>query len=1274
MLYVIYKLTKSHVASIVATTFYIFNPVVVERMQHILLLLSYALLPLFFYLTFKIFHDISREKKIKLRSIIFIPILWTLMSTSPHWIVFCVGIIFYIFIMILILLLKRIKIRKYVIKSVTVFSPIAIIYAGLSSFWLIPYIFQISSKFIQPPYTFTEEVVALLSRNAHLMNAIRLDNHWWPGGLFSPPIPMILCDVITFAVPILACLSLLLASKKNKPIILLTLILAVILIFLSKGVNTPMGWVYTTLCFKIPLISSVGWLFRDPHKWTFLLSFCYSLLIGFLILEVYNRFNIKNTLMVKNKKTFHNICVTFCLVTLLLIIPVINGYPLLTGDLNGKLKPQAVPDEYIQLDQWLGEQDTTFKIAMYPCPPPWGIIKPTIRYDLYWRFSVDSLLNNRTNKFGMLLNIWSVKYIIVRTQPSKSETESNYLLTLFKKSEDFIDSIKYQDNIKFIDKFGTLYVFENLNYSSSISTSTNNLAILGDRSALNSLAKMDLLDKNLASIYFLSQNIETLSNFTIFDEMILKENILYQSIMQSRSSKIIKPFDATIHHDPSKMWSKASTDDPLNGPWHPYLEKRDIENWDFDYAAGLVFTWAPSVLKESYLLKKEDSLATYDFEDNITNWSINTPNIQKMFLANISHHGDHSVAIKLNESALGWKTISSPLLPITHGSQYKWEFYVKGKDVYEVHTKVIEYNETEELLESHYIIGIGSGDFDWEKVTFNFIPSSPDTKYMQLQLWHGHETNQTLPNRIWIDDVRIYNLSEYLKPNSLEIPFNVEKDGNYELFIRYFKNQDGGKIGLHLDGEILDIIETENQLNKFTWKHLKTLCLKQGCHTLTLENIGGFNAVNIFALIPANEYKNIEMETYDLLKGKRVIYLFEAETDLYRKNTEVLNVGGKASNGELLQLQADSKIWGDIEIQRDGNHTVALRLNGSALIKIDNQTFTVNSTYLDFVYFNLHLMQGRHRIELLSEQHQPIIWTFDKTEKDFEEWKENTPESLIYGLSPDMENGKNCLKAELNNSTWGWKTINSPLIPISSNKEYLWGFEIKGENVHSVHAKIAEYNKSKNIIQTTRLGSIGDGTFDWTNVTFYFKPTSANTSYMQLQIWHGHNTPQPLPNTIWLDNVRTYGHSPSQIDVLWIYSAKENETIDDIFSPKENPAKIITYEKIDPTKYIITINSTSPFMLSFAELYDPLWAAYVDGTEYQPVPLYSVINGFWINKTGDLEIVIKYKPQDWFETGSLISITTLIGCMGYLLYDWKKNDKRIIMVKKKIHNILKKGK
>ncbi len=39
----------------------------------------------------------------------------------------------------------------------------------------------------------------------------------------------------------------------------------------------------------------------------------------------------------------------------------------------------------------------------------------------------------------------------------------------------------------------------------------------------------------------------------------------------------------------------------------------------------------------------------------------------------------------------------------------------------------------------------------------------------------------------------------------------------------------------------------------------------------------------------------------------------------------------------------------------------------------------------------------------------------------------------------------------------------------------------------------------------------------------------------------------------------------------------------------------------------------------------------------------------------DLELVIEFWPQRLFHLGALISLATLFGCIGYLIYDWKKN-------------------
>jgi hypothetical protein len=302
--------------------------------------------------------------------------------------------------------------------------------------------------------------------------------------------------------------------------------------------------------------------------------------------------------------------------------------------------------------------------------------------------------------------------------------------------------------------------------------------------------------------------------------------------------------------------------------------------------------------------------------------------------------------------------------------------------------------------------------------------------------------------------------------------------------------------------------------------------------------------------------------------------------------------------------------------------------------------------------------------------------------KDVDEWKNYTSENQfnsVYKILWDKD--EKALKTELYNSTWGWKTIRSPLIPVEYGKYYNFSFKVKGENACSVHAYIREFDENETLDQESYLycPKIADGTFDWKEVTLDYAPETESTRYLQLQIWHGHETDKPLPNIVWVKNVSIHEYSSLShyLDTIWIYSvnsSQSNETVEDLFKVEEKTVEVLSYTKINPTLWKTKINASKPFMLSFAESYDPLWTAYVDGSEYQPVPLYSVINGFWIDKTGDLEIVIKYKPQDWFEIGLLISITTLIGCTGYILYDWKKDDKRIKMIKKKLQELLKRKK
>jgi len=96
---------------------------------------------------------------------------------------------------------------------------------------------------------------------------------------------------------------------------------------------------------------------------------------------------------------------------------------------------------------------------------------------------------------------------------------------------------------------------------------------------------------------------------------------------------------------------------------------------------------------------------------------------------------------------------------------------------------------------------------------------------------------------------------------------------------------------------------------------------------------------------------------------------------------------------------------------------------------------------------------------------------------------------------------------------------------------------------------------------------------------------------------------------------------------------------------------IVSFSRIDPTKYIIQINASKPYFLIFRESYHIGWVAYVDDKQI-PNEYHFMANGYanawYINKTGTYTITLEFWPQRLFYMGSAISITTLTLCVLYI--------------------------
>lgn len=84
----------------------------------------------------------------------------------------------------------------------------------------------------------------------------------------------------------------------------------------------------------------------------------------------------------------------------------------------------------------------------------------------------------------------------------------------------------------------------------------------------------------------------------------------------------------------------------------------------------------------------------------------------------------------------------------------------------------------------------------------------------------------------------------------------------------------------------------------------------------------------------------------------------------------------------------------------------------------------------------------------------------------------------------------------------------------------------------------------------------------------------------------------------------------------------------------------VSYQEHDPTSYTIYLEKKEPRWIVFSDHFDNGWQ--LEGNQgFSPLPFYSMINGFFVNKENGNEIRIKYKPQG-IDLGLKLSIAGLV--------------------------------
>jgi len=111
----------------------------------------------------------------------------------------------------------------------------------------------------------------------------------------------------------------------------------------------------------------------------------------------------------------------------------------------------------------------------------------------------------------------------------------------------------------------------------------------------------------------------------------------------------------------------------------------------------------------------------------------------------------------------------------------------------------------------------------------------------------------------------------------------------------------------------------------------------------------------------------------------------------------------------------------------------------------------------------------------------------------------------------------------------------------------------------------------------------------------------------------------------------------------------------------------LTFLRINPIKYKVSINASEPFLLIFSENYHPEWKAYISSDvswletfwkrpidEKNHLLANGYANGWYIEKTGNFDITLYFLPQRLFYIGLIVTTVTLILGASYFIRKRKK--------------------
>ncbi len=622
--------------------------------------------------------------------------------------------------------------------------------------------------------------------------------------------------------------------------------------------------------------------------------------------------------------------------------------------------------------------------------------------------------------------------------------------------------------------------------------------------------------------------------------------------------------EGVVGGDPYVGWARSSVDDP---GWTAYLDAIGIDRFpfDFDLGVGLAVTFAPSRL----------AVAPYAQDDLRGTTVMNLDAMQRLGLFfGANDRERYTVECTPRPDFANFdKVVSSPfvapagravrvgesgMIEIAPSTPLRLRLDASGEEASQMQLRLRFYDETRAELGACYLFG-PEAEARRDRVRFfaDFL-SPPTAKFLRIELRAPRIPENGVRWRV--HGLEILDLGAYRAENTFALNYRTENAGTYALYARVFVSPRGGVLEVSALGTRFKLDTRTVSRTGFVWMKLDSVFFPEGVAEIGVRNIEGFNAVNVFAVIPESEAAESRFPIRRALQKGRIYFSLEAEQAFeYSGNVQTSRRYPELSLGRGIASD-DGVLTRDIDILKSGSYRVILRASGhknrssitTTLTNLDSgevisRKVSINATLpsipsramvetaridssdyplavarhdgalpdLQFLMLDaVDLRAGRYRIQIRlnsSVSNLASIYglrKFDPASVRMPVFRADTPDlpctscgAIDQSMMRHSFSGGKITMSFDPGCSCEWYVYSTGRIGVAAADEYLIRFDARSELLQGRHTKVLFLDESNRVVATELLAGPPESSFETWSHYEHIVRVPKNANQMLFQIW-----------------------------------------------------------------------------------------------------------------------------------------------------------------------------